>query len=329
MTKPGNDEGRPDEPAQVADGTTPHKVNHSEDNSTAGELPALAYARRGWIPVPSTRDGKEPLVKIKDRVTIPTPEQIREWWTTWPDAGVAILTGARSGLVVVDLDGLEGEASWAKLEGSHGPFPPTMEVRTRRGRHLYFQHPGIKILTRRSEYFYPWGLDQEQAWGVDVRGDGGLVIAPPSQDRVLVNDLDPAPLPTGLVGPMSTSKGELAGPRMELELGEAEGWLTGGDICPALLRVLDEYAGHRADVRRLQVKILRHGEQGHRGARAAWYRLRDWYIGDCDRDGAEEWADLATGAPKEIKSRTPADRRGCCLLPAPTLAQLLARRGGR
>jgi hypothetical protein len=142
-------------------------------------------------------------------------------------------------------------------------------------------------------------------------------------DRI-PSKLELAHLPAAWVAGLTEGKAQ----DHDVDLGEAEGWLTEGEPCQAMAKILDEYNGHRADVRRLQVKILRHGEQGHRGARAAWDRLRARYIGDCDRDGAEEWADLAAGAPGQVKNRTPDDRRGCCLQPALTLDQLLAQRKG-
>ena len=54
---------------------------------------------------------------------------------------VGIVTGPVSGIVVVDVDGAEGEASLAAL----GELPPTPTVRTGKGRHLYFKHPGFPV----------------------------------------------------------------------------------------------------------------------------------------------------------------------------------------
>jgi Bifunctional DNA primase/polymerase, N-terminal len=320
---PGNGEGRAQGPAN-------NLIHRQEDPGHSSAVDAaIAYAKRGWIPVPC--DGKEPLVKIRDRDTVSTVAELHLWWGVWPDAGVAILTGARSNLVVVDLDGAMGEASWARLAQSHGPFPPTMDVKTRHGRHLYFLHPGVRILTRRSEYFYPWGLDESNAEGVDVRGDGGLVVAPPSPDRTLANDLDPAPLPPRLVEPMSTRKSELAtaGPG-DVDLGEAQGWLTPWEPCPAVVKVLRQYPGssRHATVARLQVMLLRLGEQGHNGTRAAWFTLRGAFVADVGATrGEPEWADLASGAPNMIASRTRPEDRGCCIRPALTLSQ--SRERGR
>jgi hypothetical protein len=99
----------------------------------------------------------------------PTADQITAWWTQWPDANIGLVTGSASGLVVVDLDGDGAEASFAERCG--GQLPETPRVRTARGWHLYFAHPadGIRVPTRAG--VLP---------GVDVRGDGGFAIAPPS-----------------------------------------------------------------------------------------------------------------------------------------------------
>ena len=64
------------------------------------------------------------------------------------------------------------EAQLAKLLAEHGPLPETLEVRTPRGgRHIYFRHPGTKVPSR-TNYPLP---------ALDVRGDGGYVLIPPSK----------------------------------------------------------------------------------------------------------------------------------------------------
>jgi hypothetical protein len=73
--------------------------------------------------------------------------------------------GAVSGIVVLDVDGPEGEAS---LNGHK--VPPAPMVRTPHGRHVYFRHPGRPVPPK-------VGLLPH----VDVRGDGSYVVAPPSQ----------------------------------------------------------------------------------------------------------------------------------------------------
>jgi hypothetical protein len=88
-----------------------------------------------------------------------------------PEANIGIATGEESDLIVLDVDGAEGEASLKELERDHEPLPKTLENRTGGGgRHLYFQWPGFQI--RNSV--------QNIGEKLDIRGDGGQVVAPPS-----------------------------------------------------------------------------------------------------------------------------------------------------
>ena len=94
---------------------------------------------------------------------------IAEWWSRWPDAGVAIATYADSGVIVLDVDPRHGgDDSLAALEHQYGELPPTWRCLTAGGGlHAYLRHPGGHVGNR-------VGL-----WpGLDVRGDGGYVVAP-------------------------------------------------------------------------------------------------------------------------------------------------------
>jgi len=115
---------------------------------------------------------KRPLVPWEPLQRSPAKEaDIEDWFLRWPEANVGIVTGAVSGLVVIDVDPQhDGEESLRRLEVEHGPLPPTCEAITGGGgRHFYFAHPGGLVRNRT-------GL----ATGVDLRGDGGYVVAPPS-----------------------------------------------------------------------------------------------------------------------------------------------------
>jgi hypothetical protein len=81
----------------------------------------------------------------------------------WP--GVGIVTGAISGIVVLDADSPE-----AVEELTRRGHPATPLVKTARGVHAYFKHPGGELPTR-------IGLGS----GLDLKGDGGYVAAPPSK----------------------------------------------------------------------------------------------------------------------------------------------------
>jgi hypothetical protein len=133
---------------------------------------ALDYGRLGWSVIPIEPRGKRPLIRwqvYEHRRT--EAREAAEWFRRWPDANIAVVTGVVSGLVVLDLDPRHGaEDSLAQLEQAHGPVDPTVEVETGGGgRHLYFAHPGDLQPSR-------VGL----APGIDLRGDGGYVVAPPS-----------------------------------------------------------------------------------------------------------------------------------------------------
>ncbi len=141
---------------------------------SAGEVAvaALGYAARGWSVVPIQPRGKRPLVAWREfQQRAATPDEVNHWFRHWPDANVGIVTGRVSGLVVVDVDTRHGGAdSVAAAEAEHGPLPVTVEAATGGGgRHLYFAHPGVAVANRVA--IRP---------GIDLRGDGGCVVAPPS-----------------------------------------------------------------------------------------------------------------------------------------------------
>jgi hypothetical protein len=89
---------------------------------------------------------------------------VRRWFTQKPYANVGIVTGEISAVVVLDAD---GEAGVTELE--RRGYPITWTARSGSGGlHLYFRHPG-----------YPVGNRKIAGIG-DLRGDGGLIVAPPS-----------------------------------------------------------------------------------------------------------------------------------------------------
>ena len=151
---------------------------------------ALVYARRGWEVFPCHSPargparctccrpdcgspGKHPRVKDGLHSSTRDPDVIRRWWASWPNANVAIRTGAPSGLVVVDVDPDHGgDRSLEVLLGEHAPLPAGRTIRTgSAGLHFYFAHPGHVISN---------DAGRRLGAGLDVRGDGGYVIAPPS-----------------------------------------------------------------------------------------------------------------------------------------------------
>lgn len=131
---------------------------------------AMALAQKGMAVFPCRPQDKRPATAngLKDATT--DLDTIRQWWRQEPQFNLAIATGAISGIFVVDVDGLDAEVELRKLEAEHGGLPSTVEAITARGRHVYFRSPEVSVRNSASKI----------APGIDVRGDGGYVLAPPS-----------------------------------------------------------------------------------------------------------------------------------------------------
>ena len=126
-------------------------------------------AHSGFEVFPCRPRGKEPLTKHGYKDATRDEAQVRRWWTIWPDANIGLPTGEKNGIIAVDPDGEEGEKLLAELERRFGKLPPTVESATGRGRHLFFELPeGC------------WRVPCSKGDGLDIRGDGGHIIAPPS-----------------------------------------------------------------------------------------------------------------------------------------------------
>ena len=124
-------------------------------------------------------------------------EQVETWWTRWPDANVAVVTGLVSGIDVLDIDPRNGgDDALRSLEEEWGELPETVEARSGGGgRHLWFAAPA--------------GLPSAVlAAGLELKAERGIVLAPPSLHASGVRytwvpgrspaDLDPAPVPAWL-----------------------------------------------------------------------------------------------------------------------------------
>src|SRR5690606_24690542 len=136
---------------------------------------AIELARQGWRVFPLQPRGKVPRIKGWIQKATTDEETIRQWWDRWPNSNIGIATGQAekaNSVVVLDVDGEAGEKSMRELQNAHkGELPDTLQVRTGSGgRHIYFAHPGVYI-----------GISAGSiGTGLDIRGDRGLVVAPPS-----------------------------------------------------------------------------------------------------------------------------------------------------
>lgn len=152
---------------------------------------ALGLARRGWAVFPL--NGKVPFRGSHGHrdATVDT-DVIRDWWRRRPNANVGIACNSTSGPIIVDIDGPLGEREVKRLG-----LPATRMATSGRPnrRHLYFNPPEDETQVSRTIKVRP---------DLDVLGDGGYVIAPPSlrlngKRYRWLNDLDLAPLPSVIV----------------------------------------------------------------------------------------------------------------------------------
>src|SRR5262245_8222100 len=126
-------------------------------------------------PIPGTPpntpgDGKTPLLRWKPFQTrLPTRDELERWFGADP-MNLAVVTGAISGVVVVDAD--DGEA--LRFCMRRLPYTP-WQTKTGRGVHLWFRHPGVDV---HNQARIETGAGTLR---IDVRGDGGYVIAPGSR----------------------------------------------------------------------------------------------------------------------------------------------------
>ncbi len=144
-------------------------------------LPLSVAARelaRAGVPVfPCVPGEKTPLVSSGFRRATTDARRVQGWWRWQPEANIGIPTGAVSGLVVIDVDvhGVDGYAAYARAaRAGLIPAPLATVTTPTGGQHAYF--PAVSGRVQRS-----WVVGKA---GVDCRGDGGYVIAPPSTLRL-------------------------------------------------------------------------------------------------------------------------------------------------
>jgi Bifunctional DNA primase/polymerase, N-terminal/Primase C terminal 1 (PriCT-1) len=100
--------------------------------------------------------------------------EIRNMWEQWPNSSIGVLTGAESGIFVVDIDPRHGgDNSLSLLQSRFGSFPKTVTSCTGGGGfHYVFRHPGFRVRNIQ--------VNSNLGPGIDIRGDGGYIVAPPS-----------------------------------------------------------------------------------------------------------------------------------------------------
>ncbi len=155
---------------------------------------AISYIESGYSVFPLQPRSKTPATAHGFKDATRDPHPIMAWWTRMPSANIGIATGAVSGIVVIDVDGVEGAKEWVNLLNELGQkHPVTLAALTGgNGQHFVFKHPGQHIGNS------PLSKD------LHVRADGGYIVAPPSihpsgNEYRWLNDLAPAELPVWLL----------------------------------------------------------------------------------------------------------------------------------
>jgi Bifunctional DNA primase/polymerase, N-terminal/Primase C terminal 1 (PriCT-1) len=144
---------------------------------------SLEYAERGWPVFPCMPGGKKPLTRHGHLDATTDRSRITAWWNRWPDANIGIPTGEGSGILALDVD---QRAGLDALKAEHGELPATRTHSTGSG--------GMHYLLA-----YPAGAEIRNSAGklskgLDVRGEGGYIVVPPSATTRLYELLDDLPL---------------------------------------------------------------------------------------------------------------------------------------
>jgi len=156
---------------------------------------ALTYAERGFSVIP-IRSDKKPFIKWEHyQTTKATQEEIILWFTKWPSAMIGIVTGEISGVLVIDCD---NEEAYQRIQELLPEGFLTAIAKTPRGYHIYLVYPAGQQIGNAA------GIIP----GVDVRGQGGYIIGPPSVNAegkayawlpgLSIDDVALAPLPCEL-----------------------------------------------------------------------------------------------------------------------------------
>jgi putative DNA primase/helicase len=161
---------------------------------------------------------------------------VRRWWSRRPNANIGVLTGATSGFIALDVDPRHGGAvALEALEGAHARLPATVESLTGGGgRHVFLKHPGAGVKVK--------SVAGALGPGLDLKGDGGYVVAPPSlhvsgQQYQWKFSSDPADLPLADMPQWLLALLAEKPAQTELEASQVEGPIGEGQRNDALTRV--------------------------------------------------------------------------------------------
>lgn len=176
---------------------------------------------------------------------------ISEWLTRWPEANLGIATGQESGIWVLDVDPRHGgHHTLANLEDRFGRLPSSIRQQTGSGgMHVVFRHPGDGKLSNSSGRLGP---------GLDVRADGGYIVAPPSNHAsggsYMWLDEDESVLEAApawlieLIGERYQDDVETAGPDVDPIPDEDAAPIVSRKLRQAAKRIRDGFSRHQVSV---------------------------------------------------------------------------------
>ncbi|MEU5154518.1 bifunctional DNA primase/polymerase [Glycomyces sp. NPDC021274] len=260
------------------------------DNDGNGTLKrALRLAELGFYVFPVEWEGKHPMCKWSKSSTTDPDELVQLWDRGGRDnpKNIGIDCG-KSGLVVIDEDELDAFGDFAEMNGHK--IPPTLTVRTAKGRHFYFAQPDDVELTNR---------EGRLPKSIDVRGVGGYVLAPGSRHAsgaayAIEVEGEPAECPSWLVDVLADREatGETSEPgwwrtgqippgRRDTALFKAACWARGeGMAAEDAEEVLAEV------LERCEPEVTEHGEHPRYGMDHA--RAKIEYVWRIYKEGREE-----------------------------------------
>jgi DNA-binding transcriptional ArsR family regulator len=178
-----------------------HPNQHHNPNTAPGSdklSAALDYADQGMPVFPCVPEGKAPLTQRGHLDASTDPDQLRAWWRRWPEANIGVPTGERSGILALDVD---HPAALDALEDEHGKLTTRTHSTGSGGMHLLFAYPPCQEIRNSA------GKLGEH---LDVRGEGGYIIVPPSSTTrpyQLLDDLPRADTPAWLIEALTRPQG--------------------------------------------------------------------------------------------------------------------------
>lgn len=275
---------------------------------------ALEYAALGWWIFPLQPRSKDPYWGTTGSLMASkNPDLIRAWWQCWPTANIALATGqARARLLLVDFDvrpdkGIDATEYYLAHTDL---FPPTcINLTSGGGFQLpYILPEGVTIRNSASTKLAP---------GVDVRGEGGYVLAPPSiHPSGHVYAWAPGP-PDCLPAPIAPLlHAALCPPPPDARpLPDAAQRVPSRYLVEWALRHIGYYGGRNNAGWQLACQVLDNGYTGSEGERVMSEYQRQCPGGDyTDREARQTW----TSAERNHTPRQPwPDRRGPRTTPPP------------